>query len=88
MELAQDRVQWRALVLAVLNLRVLLQEQDCTWELVCPSAVSRPMSDLLYPSVCQFLALILKRLYCFVTDSNGAVCTEPWATCVGKEYGV
>jgi hypothetical protein len=26
MELAQDRVQWRALVLAVLNLRVLLPE--------------------------------------------------------------
>jgi hypothetical protein len=26
MELAQDLVQWRALVLAVLNLRVLLQE--------------------------------------------------------------
>jgi hypothetical protein len=25
-ELAQDRVQWRALVLAVLNLRVLLPE--------------------------------------------------------------
>jgi hypothetical protein len=27
MELAQDRVQWRALVLAVLNLRVLLPEK-------------------------------------------------------------
>jgi hypothetical protein len=26
MDLAQDRVQWRALVLAVLNLRVLLPE--------------------------------------------------------------
>jgi hypothetical protein len=26
MKLAQDRVQWRALVLAVLNLRVLLPE--------------------------------------------------------------
>jgi len=26
MELAQDRVQWQALVLAVLNLRVLLPE--------------------------------------------------------------
>jgi hypothetical protein len=26
MELAQDRIQWRALVLAVLNLRVLLPE--------------------------------------------------------------
>jgi hypothetical protein len=26
MELAQDRVQWRALVLAVLNLRILLPE--------------------------------------------------------------
>jgi hypothetical protein len=26
MELAQDRAQWRALVLAVLNLRVLLPE--------------------------------------------------------------
>jgi hypothetical protein len=28
MELAQDRVQWRALVLALLNLRVLLQESQ------------------------------------------------------------
>jgi hypothetical protein len=28
MELAQDRVQWRALVLAVLNLRVLLPESQ------------------------------------------------------------
>jgi hypothetical protein len=28
MELAQDRVQWRALVLAVLNLRVLLAESE------------------------------------------------------------
>jgi hypothetical protein len=27
MELAQDRVQWRALVLAVFNLRVLYQSQ-------------------------------------------------------------
>jgi hypothetical protein len=26
MELAQDRIQWRALVLAVLNLRVLIPE--------------------------------------------------------------
>jgi hypothetical protein len=29
MELAQDRVQWRALVSAVLNLRVLLPESVC-----------------------------------------------------------
>jgi hypothetical protein len=28
MELAQDRVQWRALVLAVLNLGVLLPQMD------------------------------------------------------------
>jgi hypothetical protein len=28
MELAQDRVQWQALILAVLNLRVLLPESQ------------------------------------------------------------
>jgi hypothetical protein len=35
LELAQDRVQWRALELAVWNLRVLLPEsQFCFWEVV------------------------------------------------------
>jgi hypothetical protein len=32
-ELAQDRVQWRALVLAVLNLRVLLPESQLISEM-------------------------------------------------------
>jgi hypothetical protein len=33
MELAEDRVQWRALVLAVLNLRVLLPEREIIREM-------------------------------------------------------
>jgi hypothetical protein len=32
MELAQDHVQWRALVLAVFNLRVLLPNRQCSEE--------------------------------------------------------
>jgi len=31
MELAQDRVKWRSLVLTVLNLRILLQASSLVW---------------------------------------------------------
>jgi hypothetical protein len=41
-ELAQDRVQWRALVLAVLNLRVLLPESEMA---ICEMKERRRRTD-------------------------------------------
>jgi hypothetical protein len=70
MELAQDRVQWQALVLAVLNLRVLLQTCSssntnlvlsclCLYWRCAPSAEPQPQT-----STCLNRWLLLSPLKC------------------------
>jgi hypothetical protein len=74
MELAQDRVQWRTLVLAVLNLRVLLPEsqlisemdlretgcEDGTGSGLCPVAgFCGSGAELLVSATIEFCNLIL-----------------------------
>jgi hypothetical protein len=63
-ELAQDRVQWQALVLAVLNLRVLLPENQLISEMVVKETGCEDGSFFLIIWFLRLLALRPLLAYC------------------------